>query len=65
MVEARKFTPRFGSDTDLARVGAKAINRPDTHLQCDTCGKVWSPNLLTGGRLPRNWWQCENGCNYN
>jgi hypothetical protein len=65
MAEAKKFIPRFGSDADLARVGIKALNRPDTHLQCETCKQVWSPNLGVGGRLPRNWWKCENGCNHN
>jgi hypothetical protein len=37
----------------------------DSHrliLQCDQCGQCWSPNLLSGGRLPRGYWKCPNGC---
>ena len=30
---------------------------------CNQCGAKWSPNLRTGGRLPRGWWKCPNGCN--
>jgi hypothetical protein len=30
---------------------------------CRECGKGWSPNLLSGGRRPRGWWRCPNGCN--
>jgi hypothetical protein len=25
---------------------------------------LWTPNLLPGGRLPRGYWQCPNGCNH-
>jgi len=32
-------------------------------LKCKTCGQTWSPNLLTGGRLPRGYWKCPKGCN--
>jgi len=31
-------------------------------LECDRCGHLWSPNLLTGGRLPRGYWKCPWGC---
>jgi len=30
---------------------------------CDHCRQVWSPKLRSGGRLPRGWWRCPNGCN--
>ena len=33
-------------------------------LQCNECGKGWSPNLDLGGRLPKGYWKCPNKCNY-
>jgi hypothetical protein len=32
-------------------------------LQCNECDAVWSPKIQKGGRLPRNYWHCPNGCN--
>lgn len=32
-------------------------------LQCNECDAVWSPKIQKGGRLPRNYWYCPNGCN--
>ncbi|MGD0464658.1 MAG: hypothetical protein ABSB74_19410 [Tepidisphaeraceae bacterium] len=32
-------------------------------LKCRECGQVWSPNVQPGGKLPRLYWQCPNGCN--
>ena len=31
--------------------------------RCNQCGETWSPNLMHGGRLPKGWWRCPNGCN--
>lgn len=33
-------------------------------LQCNQCGTRWSPNIQEGGRLPRGYWKCPNGCNH-
>jgi hypothetical protein len=41
----------------------RCIDRHSGFYQCDGCGQVWSPNLGAGGRLPRGWWRCPNGCN--
>ncbi len=30
---------------------------------CDECGTEWSPGLKTGGKLPRLFWRCPEGCN--
>jgi hypothetical protein len=32
-------------------------------VKCNQCGYEWSPNIRAGGRLPRRWWKCPNGCN--
>ena len=34
-------------------------------FQCKVCGEQWSPMLRSGGRLPKRWWACPNGCNKN
>ena len=31
--------------------------------RCKKCGYIWSPDIQMGGRLPRGWWRCANGCN--
>ena len=32
-------------------------------LKCLGCGQVFQPQLKEGGRLPRRYWECPNGCN--
>ena len=32
-------------------------------VRCRSCGAWWSPDILPGGELPKNWWRCPNGCN--
>jgi hypothetical protein len=45
----------------ITRVGD---TRAHIFLQCDNCGSTWSPNIQTGGRLPKGYWRCPNRCNY-
>jgi ribosomal protein L37AE/L43A len=33
-------------------------------LQCNRCGKSWSPNISSEKRLPKGYWKCPNKCNY-
>jgi len=42
---------------NIERVGA------ESHFRCKKCGQEWSPNLLSGGKLPKGWWKCPRGCN--
>lgn len=51
--------------TSLQKVGVEILDVAGLRLRCKSCKKAWSPNLLSGGRLPRNWWKCPNGCNEN
>jgi hypothetical protein len=54
----------MSSLTSAARSHAVTIlDAADVWLRCDHCGSVWSPNLRTGGRLPRRWWACPRRCN--
>lgn len=62
-VPVRSPGPRSCSRADLERVGVVILSESSFHLQCVQCQQVWSPNMLRGGRLPRGYWKCPNGCN--
>lgn len=51
------------TEGSLAKVGVDLLDKHRIHLQCQYCGALWSPNLQRGGKLPRGWWKCPNGCN--
>lgn len=55
--------PKSSDDRDLKRVGVKVIDHSRFLLQCAKCGQQWQPMIEPGGRLPRKYWQCPNGCN--
>jgi len=44
-------------------VGVKVVDHSHFRLKCMKCGQQWSPMIEPGGRLPRKYWQCPNGCN--
>ena len=44
-------------------VDKESLKTGHVYVTCNECGKQWSPNLQAGGRLPRHWWECPNGCN--
>jgi len=48
---------------ELMKKNVILINPRQPLLECSTCGKRWSPNLLTGGKYPRKYWVCPNKCN--
>lgn len=53
--------PKSYTPGQLANAGLEMLDL--SWLRCMSCGAAWSPNLRTGGRLPRNYWKCPNGCN--
>ena len=55
--------PRRYSKSELKRVGVSIIDETRIMLKCDQCDARWSPNLRTGGNLPRGYWKCPNRCN--
>ena len=59
--ETRRRAPRKSTDKVLAASGIKMVN--EGHFECLECGATWSPNIQPGGKLPRRWWVCPNGCN--
>ena len=56
-------TLRKINDTELTAVGI-AINPERDGLTCMACGVVWAIQILSvGGRRPKGWWLCPQGCN--
>lgn len=55
--------PRRYTVPEMRRAGVEVLDLYRVHLRCMRCGHAWSPNMLAGGRLPRGYWQCDNGCN--
>jgi len=58
-----KKRPQRCSERELKKVGIEFEDSHSVHLKCKKCGQRWSPNLQEGGRLPRGYWKCPNGCN--
>lgn len=47
----------------LEKARIESIDENRLIYRCKECGQIWSPNIQTGGRIPRGWWRCPNGCN--
>jgi hypothetical protein len=49
----------------LAKSGIEALNVENSSAwyRCLSCGHAWQPPVLHGGRYPRGWWKCPEGCN--
>jgi hypothetical protein len=49
---------------EMDKVGVEILEKDQAvWLRCKNCGATWSPNIQRGGRLPRGYWHCPNGCN--
>lgn len=55
--------PRSYTEQELAKVGIRLVDAERAHLYCEACGLGFSPDFITGGKLPRGYWRCPNGCN--
>jgi hypothetical protein len=51
------------SDSELAKLGVRMLNRKDLVLQCKTCAETWAPQLDSSGKLPFDYWHCPARCN--
>jgi hypothetical protein len=45
-------------EPSLRRAGVELVDADVPILKCLACGIRWTPSLLPGGRLPKNWWRC-------
>jgi hypothetical protein len=48
---------------ELKKVDVEIVDPFAVLLKCWKCGFEWSPPRRRGGRLPRGYWNCPNGCN--
>ncbi len=55
--------PQRFNINQMEKVGVKVLDSDRILLECEKCGQKWSPSLLSGARLPKNYWRCPNGCN--
>ena len=55
--------PKRCTTRELAKAGVELVNDHRMMLACEGCGQHWSPDLQPGGRRPRGYWRCPNGCN--
>lgn len=47
------------------REGNIRVLNPNTGaVRCNECGAAWAVNAQRGGRMPRGWWKCFRGCNW-
>lgn len=57
----------MGSETrferELRHAGVEMVDDGRLWLQCLTCWRVWSPDLLLRARDPRSYRRCPSGCN--
>jgi hypothetical protein len=47
----------------LHKVGIEIIDKFSIRLKCKKCNQEFSPNLMPGGGLYKNWWKYPNKCN--
>ena len=46
--------------------GVKLIEgSQNTIFECLACGRRWAALIQRGGRLPRGYWKCPEGCNHD
>ena len=49
--------------SDLARWGVVLDDRYKYMYRCLHCGQTWGLSIPSGGKRPRGWWICPEGCN--
>ena len=50
-------------DARLTALGVRILNKQELILQCLACGKTWSPQLDSDGKLLFDYWVCPAKCN--
>jgi len=64
MQGSKPYRPKKLTIRELAKAGvAWDGNLLRIPFVCPQCGKAWSPNVLSGGRMPKGYWHCPNKCN--
>ena len=55
--------PKKYTVKQLKKVGVTLLDADRALMRCDVCSQEWSPNIQSGGRLPKRYWHCPHGCN--
>jgi hypothetical protein len=58
----RRCTPHELAKANVEIADLNAARRGSIILRCRVCGEAWTPKAGRGGRLPRRYWVCANGC---
>jgi DNA-binding transcriptional MerR regulator len=56
-------SPRTYSAHELRKVGVEILDEDNHRLRCATCHTAWDFSMTPGGRLPKGYWHCPEGCN--
>ena len=54
---------RHMSESHLAELGIRVLDKQALTLQCTSCGHKWDPQLDCDGKLPFDYWRCPANCN--
>jgi DNA-binding transcriptional MerR regulator len=57
-------SPRTYSAHELRKVGVEILDEDNHRLRCVTCHTIWDFTMTPGGRLPKGYWHCPEGCNH-
>ena len=59
------YRPKKLTERELEKAGVELWGLPSNiFCTCKVCGLTWSPNIRSGGKMPRDYWKCDNGCNH-
>lgn len=58
----RRLRPRSFTKRELAKVDVDLANPHSRILCCKKCYRAWIPMIQIGGKLPRGYWKCPEGC---
>jgi hypothetical protein len=54
--------PRAYTESELRKVGVEIVQFSTVRLRCCYCRTVWKVRTRASGHLPKDYWQCPNGC---
>ncbi len=63
LLKDKPTPPKHFSEAELDRAGVTILSTDPIWLECQDCELRWSPKLLAGGGLPKDYWHCPNECN--
>jgi hypothetical protein len=58
-----EYGPCPFSEQELERVVVHIRDFSRGILNCNSCERGWAYMLRPGGKLPRGYWRCPEGCN--